>query len=221
MSWELDFNPYYLPEISDPFAELPKYDRFRALLTEIWVSRREVLTIFENIDPALCGKPPCELVQENIIGRRAFDRRNNLKYDIRGRYVFVAGSQVVFQETIEADEETGRKAHSKQTFLSPEVEKDYEKYTSCYPEISTLTVSNDRRVIAIGTGEVEAHIYIWECCTLKQMARINVPSCSLIMYLAFNHDSKYIAAVVNILLKCLILFIAFIYIINIGGYTGI
>jgi hypothetical protein len=34
-TWELDFNKF-LPEIQDPFGEIPHYSVFMSLTTEIW-----------------------------------------------------------------------------------------------------------------------------------------------------------------------------------------
>ena len=39
--------------------------------------------------------PACELVLETVIGRRAFDRRNNVKIDCSDKILYVAGSMLV------------------------------------------------------------------------------------------------------------------------------
>jgi hypothetical protein len=44
----------------------------------------------ENKDPA------CSLELEFVIGRRAYDRRNNLKIDAREQIVYCTGSLMVF-----------------------------------------------------------------------------------------------------------------------------
>lgn len=41
-------------------------------------------------------QPTCELELEHLIGRRAYDRRNNLKIDCQDRIVYSVGSLIVY-----------------------------------------------------------------------------------------------------------------------------
>jgi hypothetical protein len=70
-----------LPEVPDPFGEIPSYVDFSALITEIWKQRLELAEIQQNIDQDEYSDPTCELELQHVIGRRANDRRNNVKID--------------------------------------------------------------------------------------------------------------------------------------------
>jgi hypothetical protein len=93
--WELDFNNF-LPDIEDPYGEIPNYARFIAQSTEVWVQRLELVDLQQNIDQTEYSNPACELELEYIIGRRAFDRRNNIKIDCQDRILYSAASVMVF-----------------------------------------------------------------------------------------------------------------------------
>jgi hypothetical protein len=67
--------------MEDPFGEIPNYGKFIVLATEVWVHRLELAEIQQNIDQDEFKDPACELELEHIIGRRAYDRRNNVKID--------------------------------------------------------------------------------------------------------------------------------------------
>ena len=100
--------------------------------------------------------PPVRLNLEAVVGRRAFDRRNNVKIDCQDRICFVAASLIVFmEENKEYDERLGLEndhAKFKQTFLRP----DPNPFTSVSPEVSTFTLAQDKRILVIGTAQVEA-----------------------------------------------------------------
>ena len=49
----------------------------------------------------------------------------------------------------------------KQRFLSP----DDQKFTSICPEISCFTFNSDRRILVIGTAQVESNVIVWEIIT--------------------------------------------------------
>lgn len=42
--------------------------------------------------------PACKLELEFVIGRRAYDRRNNIAVDCLDRILYIAGSLMVFME---------------------------------------------------------------------------------------------------------------------------
>lgn len=59
--------------------------------------------------------PPCAFDLEYVIGRRAHDRRNNVKIDCRGRIIYAAGSLVVYLD----DDPNPVETFIRQTFLRP------------------------------------------------------------------------------------------------------
>jgi hypothetical protein len=95
--WEMDFNKFAPERIkSDPFAEIPTQEKFNTLINEQWNNRLEVAEFNQNINQDEFADPACELELETVIGRRAFDRRNNLKMDCNDRIVYPAGSLMVY-----------------------------------------------------------------------------------------------------------------------------
>ena len=89
-----------------------------------------------------------------MIGRRAYDRRNNLAIDCLDRVTYTASSLVVFmEENLEASNQPGG-ANSdipkiKQSFLRPEKNR----FESVSPELSTFCMSKDCRLIFVVTAQ--------------------------------------------------------------------
>ncbi len=78
--WEMDFNKFLTDKV-DPFREVPDQSRFLGLVNEVWAQRIEVAEINQGIDLERFENPPSYLDLEAVVGRRAFDRRNNVKID--------------------------------------------------------------------------------------------------------------------------------------------
>ena len=75
-----------------------------ALLTEVWASRLEVPEIIQNIDYEEYKDPAADLELEFVIGRRAYDRRNNVRIDCQDRIVYIASSLIIFlQDNFDSD----------------------------------------------------------------------------------------------------------------------
>lgn len=84
----------------DVFAELMIKERYKKMLTEFLPLRQGIADKVKNIDDT---KPPeVELKLQSIIGRKSFNRRNNLFYDYDERLIYVAGCNLVIT-TIEDD----------------------------------------------------------------------------------------------------------------------
>jgi hypothetical protein len=142
IEWELDFNNF-LSEAPDPFNEIPPMSKFMQLSSEIWSQRLYLADIHQNIDRIENEDPTCSLELEYIIGRRAYDRRNNIKIDCQERILYPASSLMVF-----LGENKDKDAYSfiTQDFMRP----INEPFTSTHPEISCFTLSEDRRLLFIG-----------------------------------------------------------------------
>ena len=154
--------------MEDPFGEIPNYGKFIVLATEVWVHRLELAEIQQNVDQEEFLDPACELELEHIIGRRAYDRRNNVKIDCQDRIMYTAGSVMVFMQD-NTDPDADSFVH--QTFMKPQDEK----FTSTYPEISCFTLSEDRRLLFLATNHVEANLIVWEISTNLQLHKIILP----------------------------------------------
>ncbi len=89
--------------MKDPFAEVPTLDKFKTLIAEIWNCRLEVAEFNQNINQEEFADPACELELDTVIGRRAFDRRNNVKIDCQDRVLYSAGSLMVAYLTIQME----------------------------------------------------------------------------------------------------------------------
>lgn len=81
----------------------------------------------------------------------------------------------------------------KQTFLRPEEQR----FTATSPDVSCFALSDDKRLLFIGTSQSEANIIVWEISTQVQLARFILPNCCTIMYLKVAFDSKHIIIVVS------------------------
>jgi hypothetical protein len=165
--WELDFNNF-LQDIPDPFGEIPHYSKFTSLNNEIWNQRLELAEIQQNVDQEEYKDPACELELEHVIGRRAYDRRNNIKIDCQGQILYCAASLMIFmKDNLDPDAES----LVTQTFLRPQDEK----FTSTYPEVSCFTLSVDLRLMFIGTNHVESNLIVWEISTNLQLHKVILP----------------------------------------------
>ena len=117
--------------------------------------------------------PTGSLELEHIIGRRAYDRRNNVKIDCNERIIYCASSLIVFlQDNLDPDAES----FIRQSFMRPQ----NEKFTSTFPEVSCFTLSEDRRLLYIGTNHVESALIVWEISTNLLLSKMPLPALSII-----------------------------------------
>ena len=90
----------------DPFAEVPSQLKFQKLLDEVWTQRLQVTEINQGLNREEFADPSCEFELEHVIGRRSFDRRNNLMIDCMDRITYTAASLMVFMtENTDADDD--------------------------------------------------------------------------------------------------------------------
>lgn len=142
----MDFNRFAADRVkTDPFAEVMTLDKFTTSLKETWNFRTEVADFNTNINQEEFADPACELELDTVIGRRAFDRRNNIKIDCSDRLLYSAGSLIV---ALQQNTEGAGDSQMKQTFLRPEEQR----FTATSPEVSVFALSEDRRLLFIGTA---------------------------------------------------------------------
>ena len=92
----MDFNRFAPDRIkSDPFSEVVTLEKFNVSIKEVWNYRNEVAEYNQKINQEEFADPACELELDTVIGRRAFDRRNNIKIDCSDRLLYSAGSLIV------------------------------------------------------------------------------------------------------------------------------
>jgi hypothetical protein len=89
--WELDFNAF-VGDLPDPYSEVPILKKFDKLQHEIWHQRLQITEIHQGINKEEYADPACELELEHVVGRRAMDRRNNIKVDCMDRVCYQASS---------------------------------------------------------------------------------------------------------------------------------
>ncbi len=120
--WDLDFFPLEISD--DPFTDTLGKEEFEILCKESWVQRNTLIDIYNNKDENTYNSISIDL--EYIIGRRAYDRRNNLKYDLNNRIVYSVSSYIVYL--------TNKENQISQEFLVPEEDftSNIQKEISCF-----------------------------------------------------------------------------------------
>lgn len=81
----------------------------------------------------------------------------------------------------------------KQTFLRPEEQR----FTAISPEVSSFALTEDKRLLFIGTSQSEANVLVWEISTNMQLARLIIPNCCSIIYIRVAHDNKHLIIIVT------------------------
>ena len=86
-------NMDYAPDQPDLFSELVTKDKFTNQLNEVLPLRNEISEVKQNIEDT--KEAPVELQLNNIIGRKAYNRLNNLFYDYDENILYLAGCNLV------------------------------------------------------------------------------------------------------------------------------
>jgi len=95
---------------------------------------------------------------------------------------------VFMEQNEDYDHEDEESSVIKQTFLSP----DDQKFESTSPEISWFTFNDDRRILVIGTAQVEASIIVWEIGTNLLLNNFSLEWISVIQYIKIAHDNRHL-----------------------------
>lgn len=180
--WVEDAQEYYLREI-EPKVE---YDK---IVNESLPLRNEIVELKQNIDESVA--PEIELKLEKIIGRKAFNRRNNLFYTADNKLVFAAASLIVEMkippEGYQLTEENSSQFFTQQ-FLDPDSKEKY----SISPSISTFCLSYDRKYICIGTTQTKAKVITWELTSRTFLGSLVLDDCCVILKLCYSDDRSRI-----------------------------
>ena len=105
--------------------------------------------------------------------------------DCNDRIVYPAGSLMVYIKV--GNEENGM-AIPKQDFLRPEEQR----FSAISPEVSAFTLTEDKRLMIIGTAQSESNLIVWEINTSMQLARLIIPNCCTILYIRVAHDNRHL-----------------------------
>lgn len=167
----------------DPFKEFPSKSKLKLLFYDDWRKRHQAADEMPH-------RSSIELKANWVFGRRAFDRRNNLKFDYLGRAVYSVGTMLILvNESIRsfASGEKSRKKPIEQIILNSTSENP------AFPEISCIAMSRSRRLVAFGTSEAQAHIYVWDISTNTETAMCPVDAASLVTALKLHCNERYAA----------------------------
>ncbi len=194
MKWDLDYCTLGEERV-DPYAELPSPERFDTVMNECWIPRSRIFELTEKLAPPPC---PCDLRINWVFGRRAYDRHSNLMFDYLHRVVYHAGTMLfVLRESVTEDVKDEYMLMSKKVSTNSQKvfpsTRNVAAFTS--PEISCMCASADKHMIALGTAEAKAHIYVWDISHDTEVGGVMLPNVSLVFCMKFNKDKRRIAAV--------------------------
>ena len=199
--WDLDFYPFDI-HLPDPFNDVLNANVFNALKVSTWKNRIGLLDVYNEIFDEQT-KISIDLI--HIYGRRANDKRNNLKYDNNNRLIYSISSYIVFL-TISNNGEMN------QEFFVP-VENFNNEYQM---EISTFTLSNDKKEIAIAFNGLNAVVSRWEFSTQLPISKLTLDFCCIINNIKYSYNKMKIVGygihkdyysfifIIDVILNCLI-----------------
>ena len=166
--------------------------KFDKLMKEQWNTRLQVSDVNQGVKLKDYLDPACEFEIQNVIGRRAFDRRGNVKLDCMDRICYQASSLQVFMTENEDQDNPELKdqpeCNIKQVFLRP----DGDSFRTKSPELSCFCLSKDARILFSATAEIEANVYIWEVTTNMKLGGFSVPNVPIITNIRVSHDAKQV-----------------------------
>ena len=170
-TWELDYAEIVIG--ADPFAEVPQVELFNKIFSETWMPQSELSVKFEkNI----------ELRLEACIGRRARDRRNNLKYDSEDRIVYIAGNNLI--------------AYSKDTASQTFLQYKNKTFRANLGEISCFCLTPDKRMAFLGTSELECKISLWDLNAYVMVLSIPLQDYCTVLSMHLSPSCRYLSCIV-------------------------
>jgi WD40 repeat protein len=170
-NWDLDSSEF-LTTAADPFCEILPNEKFNKVFTETWMPQSEMVVKTEK---------SIDLVLEACIGRRARDRRNNLKYDSDDRVLFATGNNLVIHS----------RESSNQLFL----QYNYHGARTKLSEISSFCLTEDKRNIFIGTCDLEGRIMLWDLFAYVMIFSLPIPDTCIIQTLSVSQSCRYLGCI--------------------------
>ena len=190
--WELDHLDYQM-EIEEIFLrEIERREEYEKIVNDSLPLRNQIVELKKNVDTSVI--PEINLELKKVIGRKAFNSRNNMFYTADNNIAFIAASLIVLMkippEGLELTEENKSQFFT-ETFLDPDSEEDY----SISPQISTFTLSKDRKHICVGTMQTKAKLITWELTSRTYMNTLILDDCCVILNLSYSFDRSRILCV--------------------------
>jgi WD40 repeat protein len=190
--WELDHTVYDL-NMEDMFLrEVEMREEHKKIITEMLEPRNQIIELQQNIDTKV--EPEISLKLEKIIGRKAFNRRNNVYYTANNHLIFSAASLLVMidipPEGMDITPET-----KNQFFKEKFLEVDRGDADSTSPEISTFTLSPDRRYVCAGTIQKKAKLITWELTTNTFIKSWTLENCCVVLNIRYSSDKKRLVCI--------------------------
>ena len=186
--WELDHSDYPLDQEDMFLREVETREEYDKIINEMLTARDQIVQLKASLDDAGI-EPEISLKLEKIIGRKAFNRRNNLFYTENNHLIYSAASMLVMvnipPEGMEITPER-KKDFFKEKFL----EIDSENPDSTSPQISTLTLSPCRKYVCVGTYQRKAMLVTWELTTNTFVKSWTLDNCCVVQYIKYSSDKK-------------------------------
>ena len=193
-NWDAD----HIPEIANDaedlfFNDIESKDKYLNIVIEKLIKmRQQINELQQNIDRTITPELSLKLVK--VIGRKAFNRRNNLHYTEDNYLIFSAGSLIVLMnippESVELTKEN-MDNYFHENFLEP----DSENLFSINPEVSTFTLSKDRKYICVGTIQKKAKLLIWEISSRTFIKSMTLAHCCVILTIKYSFDARFMVVI--------------------------
>jgi len=208
---DLDF--FYLPMTKDPFLDIMAKNEFVIATEEFWPLRDTIKDVYMNIKEKDSVKhsqeddsnkeidqEDLELELTYVLGRKAIDRRNNLKYDGNNRLIYTTSSYVLFLKVLNTEnfdrnikEETSNKNVVSNLLLKQEKLLPVENFDlNIQREISCFAISRDKKEIAVGHNGNTASVSLWEINTESMIMSVDLKYASVINILKFSYNNEKI-----------------------------
>lgn len=212
---DLDF--FSLSLTKDPFLDIMSKTEYVIATEEYWPLRDTIRDVYMHLQEKKSfhnnnttsnefnkdsfDQSDLELELAYVLGRKAIDRRNNLKYDENNRLVYTTSSYVLFLKPIHTEnydktevkeEITNKRLFSnyilKQEKLLPVENFDF----NIQRELSCFALSNNKKKLALGHIGNKASVSVWEINTEVMIANIDMNFASIINLLKFSFNEEKI-----------------------------
>lgn len=190
--WEMDHLDYDINREDIFFSEVEPKDKYTTAIEQYLPLRDEIVAIKQNIDENC--EPEIYIELDRVIGRKAYNRKNNLFYSQNNQLIFSSGSLIVglqippVGQLLEGD---FHHDYFQQSFLEP----DSENIFNTNPEISCMAICRNRKFLCIGTSQTQAKLIIWELTSRTFMKSMTLSDCCTILMLKYAYDTRMIACV--------------------------
>ncbi|EGR29518.1 PH domain protein [Ichthyophthirius multifiliis] len=199
--WDLDNINHRLDQ-PDIFAELVTKDKFNNLINEVLPQRGEIAEVCSQIEDT--KESSIELQLSNAIGRKAYNRYNNLFYDYDENILYIAGCNLVVFKGDQFDDQNQKTVPAfKNNFTDDEqfltLKQEFIKLdasqNSTFPQISCFSLSDNKKFLVAGTVEIQAKILIWDICSRTCIRTMRLTNSPMILKAKFAHNNRHICVV--------------------------